>query len=55
MEMHLVHYKATHGNIKEALAEGAYDSLAVLVFFFEVRYNPMSIVRSGSLYNCLVA
>jgi len=40
MEMHLVHYKATHGNIKEALAEGAYDSLAVLGFFFQVSEEP---------------
>ena len=37
MEMHLVHYKATHRNISEALKEGAYDSLAVLGVFFEVR------------------
>jgi hypothetical protein len=39
MEMHLVHYKATHSSIKEALGEGAYDSLAVLGIFFEVRHS----------------
>ena len=37
MEMHLVHYKAVHSSIKEALEEGAYDSLAVLAVFFSVR------------------
>jgi len=36
MEMHLVHYKATHSNIGDALAEGAYDSLAVIGIFFQV-------------------
>jgi len=36
MEMHLVHFKATHSSIKEALAEGAHDSLAVLGLFFTV-------------------
>jgi len=36
MEMHLVHYKATHSKITDALAEGAYDSLAVLGIFFQV-------------------
>jgi len=36
MEMHLVHYKAVHDTIKDALAEGAYDSLAVIGIFFEV-------------------
>jgi len=36
MEMHLVHYKATHADIGEALAEGAHDSLAVLGVFFSV-------------------
>ena len=36
MEMHLVHYKAVHSTIKEALEEGAPDSLAVLAVFFQV-------------------
>jgi len=36
MEMHLVHYKAVHDTIKDALVEGAYDSLAVIGIFFEV-------------------
>jgi len=36
MEMHLVHYKAVHEEIKDALGEGAYDSLAVIGIFFEV-------------------
>jgi len=36
MEMHLVHYKAVHDNIGDALREGAYDSLAVLGIFFQV-------------------
>jgi len=40
MEMHLVHFKATHSSIKEALAEGAYDSLAVLGIFFTVSDEP---------------
>jgi len=40
MEMHLVHYKASRGNITEALKEGAPDSLAVLGFFFEVGDTP---------------
>ena len=38
MEMHLVHYKATHSNIGDALAEGAYDSLAVIGIFFQARF-----------------
>jgi len=37
MEMHLVHYKANHSNILEALEEGAPDSLAVLAVFFSVQ------------------
>jgi len=37
MEMHLVHYKAVHSNIVEALEEGAHDSLAVLGVFFSVQ------------------
>jgi len=36
MEMHLVHYKAVHDTIVDALGEGAYDSLAVIGIFFEV-------------------
>ena len=36
LEMHLVHYKATHKDISEAVAEGAQDSLAVLGIFFQV-------------------
>jgi hypothetical protein len=36
MEMHLVHFKAEHSTIKEALEEGAADSLAVLAVFFQV-------------------
>eukprot|EP00092_Neocalanus_flemingeri_P025663 GFUD01027824.1.p1 GENE.GFUD01027824.1~~GFUD01027824.1.p1 ORF type:complete len:324 (+),score=97.37 GFUD01027824.1:91-1062(+) len=40
MEMHLVHYKATHSNITEAVGEGAYDSLAVLGIFFFVSDQP---------------
>ena len=36
MEMHLVHYKAVHSTIKEALEEGAPDSLAVLAVFLQV-------------------
>ena len=38
MEMHLVHYKAVHDNIGDALREGAYDSLAVLGIFFQERF-----------------
>ena len=37
LEMHLVHYKATHKDISEAVAEGAQDSLAVLGIFFQVK------------------
>jgi len=40
MEMHLVHYKASLGNITAAVTEGAPDSLAVLGFFFEVGDTP---------------
>eukprot|EP00092_Neocalanus_flemingeri_P000141 GFUD01000148.1.p1 GENE.GFUD01000148.1~~GFUD01000148.1.p1 ORF type:complete len:324 (+),score=101.21 GFUD01000148.1:119-1090(+) len=40
MEMHLVHYKATHSTIKEAVAEGASDSLAVLGVFFSESDQP---------------
>jgi len=40
MEMHLVHYKASLGNITAAVTEGAPDSLAVLGFFFEVGDSP---------------
>jgi len=42
MELHLVHYKAVHSDIKEALHEGAADSLAVLAIFFQVaeHHNP---------------
>ena len=36
MELHLVHYKAVHSDIKEAIQEGANDSLAVLALFFQV-------------------
>ena len=36
MELHLVHYKAIHSNIKQAIQEGAPDSLAVLAVFFQV-------------------
>jgi len=40
MEMHLVHYKASLGNLNAAVTEGAPDSLAVLGFFFEVGDSP---------------
>jgi len=40
LEMHLVHYKASLGNITAALEEGAPDSLAVLGFFFQVGDSP---------------
>jgi len=40
MEMHLVHYKAEHKTIGDALGEGAYDSLAVLGVFFKVGEHP---------------
>jgi len=36
MEMHFVHYKASHPDISAALQEGAGDSLAALGVFFEV-------------------
>jgi len=35
MEMHFVHYKATHDDIGAALAEGAQDSLAVIGVFLQ--------------------
>merc|ERR1740137_148741 len=37
MELHLVHYKAVHSSLGEALQEGAFDSLAVLGVFFSVQ------------------
>jgi len=40
MEMHFVHYKASHPNISAALKEGAGDSLAALGVFFEVGESP---------------
>jgi len=40
MELHLVHYKAIHSNIKQAIQEGAPDSLAVLAVFFQVAEQP---------------
>lgn len=36
MEMHFVHFKAIHPNIKDALKEGTFDSLAVIGVFFKV-------------------
>jgi len=40
LEMHLVHYKANHPSILDALTEGAPDSLAVLGIFFQISDTP---------------
>jgi len=40
MEMHFVHYKASHETIVEAVTEGAKDSLAVLGIFFQLDQSP---------------
>ena len=44
--MHLVHYKAVHNSLGEALQEGAFDSLAVLGVFFSVQLGGLVHVPS---------
>ena len=46
LEMHLVHYKAVHSSLGEALQEGAFDSLAVLGVFFSVQLGGLVHVPS---------
>ena len=46
MELHLVHYKAVHSSLGEALQEGAFDSLAVLGVFFSVQLGGLVHVPS---------
>ena len=46
LEMHLVHYKAVHNGLAEALQEGAFDSLAVLGVFFSVQLGDLVHVPS---------
>ena len=46
MEMHLVHYKADHSSLGEALQEGAFDSLAVLGVLFSVKLGGLVHVPS---------
>ena len=53
MEMHLVHYKAVHDTIVDALGEGAYDSLAVIGIFFEESILAMIFTIIASVNRCL--
>ena len=39
MELHLVHYKAKHGSLGDAVKAGGQDALAVLGIFFEIQQD----------------
>ena len=38
-QLHIVHFKSSHGSLGAAVGTGESDALAVLGFFFEVNLN----------------
>ena len=54
MEMHMVHHKAKFRNLQEAIESKEPTAVAVLGFFFEVRYRHLHIYTYVCMFRGLV-